>query len=81
MDRLVLLVPPDPVALVPRPPEHLQDLAAPRLAATDQVDLEPVAGTRGPLNVRCHEVIQARPGAFVIRSRLHGHAGKSPGRR
>jgi hypothetical protein len=45
MDRLVLLVPANPIALVTRATEHLDDLAATRSSATDLVDRDPVAGS------------------------------------
>jgi hypothetical protein len=44
MDRLVLLVPADAIALVARATEHLDDLPAARRSAADLVDSDPIAG-------------------------------------
>jgi hypothetical protein len=45
VDRLVLLVPADAIALVARATEHLDDLPAARRSATDLVDRDPIAGS------------------------------------
>jgi hypothetical protein len=51
VNGLVLVVPADPIVLVPRLAEHLDDLAAARHAATDLVDRDPVSGARPGSNV------------------------------
>jgi hypothetical protein len=44
VDRDVILIPPDPVALVTGSAEHLKDLAALHGPASWRFDLQPVAG-------------------------------------
>jgi hypothetical protein len=80
VDRLVLLVPAHAIALVPGPPEHLEDLAAPWLPAADQVNLDPVAGLRrdvGTGDTLVHGSIEPPDRERVIRSSSQ-HRTESP---